>query len=34
MPLERFGRALLPGREKGVATEEAEEAVEGVRFDS
>jgi len=31
LPLERFGRALLPGREKGVAAEEDEEAVEEER---
>jgi hypothetical protein len=33
LPLERFGRALLPGREKGVAEEEAEDAKEAVEVD-
>jgi hypothetical protein len=28
IPLERFGRALLPSREKGVAAEGAEKVVE------
>jgi hypothetical protein len=32
LPLERFGRALLPSREKEVAAEEAEEVVEVERL--